>query len=572
MHAMAREFSLLNDRFDLLVVGGGIYGAWIAYDAALRGLRTALVERDDWAAGTSSASSKLIHGGLRYLEYGQLALVRKALAERSRLLRLAPHRVRPLRFHLPVYHDSRAGRIMLELGLSLYDLLAGTRSGAPAHRAYSRDGLLEICPFLRRDGLRAGFAYADASEDDARFTLEIVAGAAAAGAVVVNHAEATGLLADGARVDGATVRDRLDGRACEVRAEVTVAAVGPWLGPLLEPVGAPVPSVRMTKGVHLVMPPLPAALRGGRGTVGNDSVSDLGKELGDDRALLLTARTDKRVFFLIPWYGATLLGTTDTDWRGDARDAAVEPADVAYLLRETALRCPGLRWSRRDVRGCFVGVRTLQGPPPGHPASPSGTSASAATREWTLAEPRERLLAPIGGKFTSARVEAALTVDRVAGVLGRPAATSITSERDFPWKPRGDFPEWLAATERVGIALGLDPGCAAASARRHGSRVGGLHRLLEERPGLAARISEHAPFCLAEASYAVTAEMARSLDDVLRRRVPAGILCRLGRKEVARVATLIGPELGWNAARADEEATAWHERSLQTLRMAGLED
>jgi glycerol-3-phosphate dehydrogenase len=182
-------YRLSDGPFDLLVIGGGVYGAWTAYDATLRGLRTALVERNDWASGTSSASSKLIHGGLRYLEYGKFALVRKALIERGRLMRLAPHRVRALRFLLPVHRDARAGRLMLEAGLSLYDLLAGGSNGKP-HTSYSRDALLERYPFLEPRGLRGGFAYSDAGEDDARFTLELVAGAIAGGAAAANRCEA----------------------------------------------------------------------------------------------------------------------------------------------------------------------------------------------------------------------------------------------------------------------------------------------------------------------------------------------------------------------------------------------
>jgi glycerol-3-phosphate dehydrogenase len=536
---LRRDFGRLSGRFDLLVVGGGVYGAWIAYDAALRGLSVALVERRDWASGTSSASSKLIHGGLRYLEYGQLGLVRKALHERSRLLRLAPHRVRPLRFLMPMWRDSRAGRGTVAIGLALYDLLAGDLAGAKPHRGFARDGLLDACPFLAAEGLRGGFAYADAGEDDARFVLELVAGAAAAGAVVVNHAEARlAAGADGA-IAGAVVRDVRGGGMVESLAAVTVLAAGPWAPGLVA--DAPLP-VRLTKGVHLVAPPLPAPL-------------------GAQDALLLTTRADRRVFFLIPWYGATLIGTTDTDWNGDPDSATPTRADAHYLLREVAARCPGLGWRARDIRGAFAGLRTLQ--------AQAGRSASAVTREWSLEQPRQRLLAPVGGKFTSARVEAAHTVDRVLALLGRSAPCS-TAERRFPWAPDAPFGEWLESAVAAGTRLGLDRETAESCARRHGTSLDAVLDAIARDRALAARIAPEAPFCLAEAVHAASHEMAFDLDDVLRRRVPAAILARMTVAQVLKVAKAIAASVGWSPERVESEALAWQARQVEGMKAIGL--
>jgi glycerol-3-phosphate dehydrogenase len=493
---------------DLLVVGGGIYGAWTAYDAALRGLSVVVVEREDWGSGTSSASSKLIHGGLRYLEHGHLGLVAKSLRERARLLRLAPHRVWPLRFLLPVHGDSRAGTTLLRAGLTLYDLLAGSRPGLPVHRHLALDEVRATAPWLASEGLRGALTYSDAGTDDARFTLEIVAGACAAGALALNHAPAEGLIRDARGVvAGAVVRDVVTGREHRVEARCTVVAAGPWAARVA---GCDPGPLRLSKGVHLVLPPIPGP---------------------HDRAVLLTASSDRRVFFLIPWYGATLVGTTDTDYHGDPDQVRVEEADISYLLGETMRRCPGLGWSRADIRGSFAGVRTLQA---------GAGQVGAATREWTLVEPSTGLLVPVGGKFTSARVEAGRTVDRVLALLGRPALACATARRPFPWRPRGDWRGWWARAAAAGVGAGLDPEVAVAAARRYGTTVAALHRRLRRDPGGAVRIHPAYPFCGAELAHAVNQEMALTEDDVLRRRVPLAILAADDAALRRRVRDLLG--------------------------------
>ncbi len=504
---------LAAGRFDLLVIGGGICGAWIAYEAALRGLRVALVEREDWAAGTSSASSKLIHGGLRYLEHGHLGLVACSLRERSRLMALAPHRVQPLRFLLPVFPDSRNGRLSLSAGLTLYDRLVGAhaaRAGCAPHRYCDRSELARRAPYLS-PGLRGGFSYADAFSDDARFTLEIVAGAVQAGVVAVNHASVDHLLRtrDGA-VGGALVVDQLHHRAYEVIADQTVNAAGPWAGALT----GSSPRVRLSKGVHLVMPPLP--------------VADPGAE---PAALLLTAVSDRRVFFLIPWYGATLLGTTDSEFHGDPSQLTVTPAERDYLLAETNRRCPGLGWHAGLVRGSYAGVRVLQ--------AQSWRGIGATTREWRLDRPAPGLLVPVGGKFTSARVEASRTVDQVAAALGRAHQPSQSANRPLPWRPLQPWDGWLTAAVAAGIAAGLDAEVARTAACRYGIRVDALHDRLRRAPGLCARLAPTLPFCQAEIGMAVAEEMAFSDADVLRRRIPVAILAQLSAREQQRVDELL---------------------------------
>jgi glycerol-3-phosphate dehydrogenase len=310
---MRRDFSsLAGRRFDLLVCGGGVYGAWTAYDAALRGLSVAIVEQGDWASATSSASSKLIHGGLRYLESYDFKLVRKALAERQMLLAMAPHRVWPLRFGVPVYTDSRIGTLQLKAGLILYDFfagLSGKNMASPdiAHRYFNHAAFAERFPLLGSAGLKGGFTYGDAQTDDARLVLELIAGAMDAGAVCVNYCKLMELKEAKGKIYGAIVRDQLSHTETLLRTKQIVNTTGQWMAAL----GQGRKWCRLTNGVHLVMPALLA-----------------------DEALLLTAKSDGRVFFIIPWYGMTLLGTTDTDYSGDLDHVSVEPKDVTYLLTE----------------------------------------------------------------------------------------------------------------------------------------------------------------------------------------------------------------------------------------------
>ena len=505
-----------QDRYDLLVIGGGICGAWTAYEAALRGLRVALIERDDWGAGTSSASSKLIHGGLRYLEHGHIIQVARSLRERARLMRLAPHRVHALDFLLPIFPDSRSGRLSLLAGLGLYDALSGTHSGLDHHRYLDRSALIQSADYLSPE-VQCGFRYSDAGSDDARFTLEIVAGALQAGVMAVNHVAVDNLLhsRDGG-VAGALVVDQIASRAYEVHAEVTVNAAGPWAGSIT---GTPAQArVRLSKGVHLVMPPLPGPTNGQR------------------TAILLTAASDRRVFFLIPWYSATLLGTTESVFHGDPSALVVSDEERDYLLGEVHRRCPALGWQPSQVRGSFAGVRVLQ--------AQSGRGIGATTREWRLDHPCQGLLVPVGGKFTSARVESSRIVDRVDALLGRRSLGSATAERPFPWRPAGAWDDWQEQMIADGCALGLDAEVARTAASRFGTQLGRVHARLRGHPWLAARIAPHAPFCLAELAHAISDEMAISDQDVLRRRVPIDILAPLDPAQRTQVDAVLAQARG----------------------------
>ena len=506
---------LTQGPFDLLVVGGGVYGAWTAYDAALRGLRVALVEQHDWASATSSASSKLIHGGLRYLEQFQFGLVRTTLDERRRLARLAPHAVRPQRFLFPVYRGDRVGRFRLGAGLWFYDRLAGRNQPVAPHRRLSRGELLKLTD-IDPEGLRGGFAFGDCGMDDARLVLEIVDGAWRAGVAAVNRVVARELLIENDRVTGARLEDLESGATLDLRAAVTACCAGPWVGRLTAAVAAEVPT-RLAKGVHLVLPALPT-----------------------DDALVISSNDDGRIVFVIPWYGRTLLGTTDTDYTGDPVEVRIEQSDVDYLL-ERAARTLHAGWTRADVITGFCGVRTLSATKDLHP--------SAVTREWHLEEPREGLLVPVGGKYTSARADAAAIVDRVCALLGRAPEASPTAERPFPWAPEAPLEDWLAGRLRTAKRLGLDDETARSAARRYGVRLDALIARIRAEPDLARRIHPETPFCRAEIVLAARDEMARSLDDVLRRRVPLLLLARLDRPLLEDAGALVGRELGWSEER-----------------------
>lgn len=483
--------------FDLLVIGGGIYGAWTACDAAQRGLKVALVEKNDWGAGTSSASSKLIHGGLRYLEHYEFGLVRHALAERRVLSRIAPHLVRPLNFLVPVWKDSRVGRLQLLAGLTLYDFLATGKQPVPRFKSYSHGRMLREHPYIAADGLRGGLRYGDCQEDDARMTLFVAAAAQAAGAVCANRVAALELMEDQGRVIGARLRDEESAATFELRASCVVNAAGPWARALT---GAAAARVKLVKGIHLVLPAI----------------------VGCEEAFLLTAPQDGRVFFVIPWYGRTLLGTTESQV-GDAAEARVLPQEARYLLDAANALLPGLRWSEADVVAGFAGVRTLQ--------DEDTETLAAVSREFVITEPRPGLIWPIGGKFTTARCDAEEVVDCVLQRLGRPRAPSLTAKRLLPGAPMeaaglGEFTGWQAEALSALARREVDDEAARFLTLRHGTGLARIQALLDENPAWSARLHPQAPFLQAEAVLALREEMARNADDVLRRRMPLSLLVR----------------------------------------------
>jgi len=524
---MKRDFLALSphnlnqQKFDLLICGGGIYGAWVAYDAALRGLRVAIVEQGDWASATSSASSKLIHGGLRYLESYDFKLVKKALAERNMLLSAAPHRVWPLHFGVPVYADSRVGSWQLKMGLMLYDFLAVGLKKSMQHHHFQRDDFAARFPFLNNKNLNGGFIYADAQTDDARLVLELIAGAIQAGAVCVNYCQLTQLIEADGRAIGATVQDQITRQSVDVYARQIVYAAGQWQ--------AAQSNSRLTKGVHLVLPPTHA------------------KE-----ALLLTAKSDGRVFFIIPWYGMTLLGTTDSDYRGDVEHVKVEQADIYYLLT-AANDYLKTAWTQADIVNSYAGLRVLKR---SDPTQDSRATPSSVSRDWELKTARNGVHYSVGGKITSAREDAASIVNEICIAL-KNTAPCATKGKPFPWTLQGaSADDALRDASKQAVQLGVDEESSEWLVRRHGQRVTEIFEMLKNNPKLAQRATPSAPFIYADLLFCARSEMVVHLPDLLRRRLPLLILAKLTVQDLHAIAAMVAPIMGWDERAIEEEIAA----------------
>ncbi len=537
---MERNFhALANQKFDLLVCGGGIYGAWVAYDAALRGLRVAIVEQSDWASATSSASSKLIHGGLRYLESFDFKLVKKALTERDMLLAAAPHRIWPLHFGVPVYANGRIGSLQLKVGLMIYDFLAIRLNQDLKHHHLKREDFCTRFPFLKHSNLSSGFIYADAQTDDARLVLELIDGAIQAGAVCVNYCKLTSLIETDGRAIGATVQDQLRTQTVDIHARQIVYATGQWQA---KECGS-----RLTKGVHLVLPAM---------------------EVND--ALLLTAPSDGRVFFIIPWYGMTLVGTTDGDYHGDIEQVKVEEADVNYLLAavndflKTA-------WTQADIINSYAGLRVLKG---NEKAQDKQDAPSSISRDWELKTAANGVHYSVGGKITSAREDAASIVNNICAKLGKIKACSTIGKR-FPWAPAGHPARdesmqdeaardivplwdhsWIRMSSLQAVRLGVDQESSLWLVRRHGQRVTQVFEMLKNDPQLARRIVPNVPLIVADLLFCAGHEMVLHLPDLLRRRLPLLILAKLTAQDIQVIAQSVAPIMMWDEQTISNEVSA----------------
>ncbi|QBS43368.1 glycerol-3-phosphate dehydrogenase [Nocardia sp. CS682] len=519
--------ALGDDEIDVLVIGGGVVGAGAALDAASRGLSVTLVEARDFAAGTSSRSSKLIHGGLRYLEQLDFWLVREALKERGLLLnKLAPHLVRPVSFLLPLQHRVWE-RAYIGAGVALYDTIGGARA-LPMHRHLTRTRALELAPALREDSMTGAIRYFDAQVDDARHTMTIARTAAQHGATVLTRTKVTGLLRDGERVIGAQVTDLETGREHTVRARRVISATGVWTDEMNRMTGVEFPfHVRTSKGVHILVPR---------------------ERLDLDTGLIM--RTEKSVLFVIPWHQHWIIGTTDTDWSLDKDHPAASNADVQYILDHVnaVLRDP---LTRDDIVGTYAGLRPLV----------SGASSDTAklSREHAVAEPVPGLFVIAGGKYTTYRVMAADVVDAAVQGLGRAVAPSVTEK--LPLLGAVGYQEMAADLDSLAQRTGLSKATVEHLLGRYGSAVHDLFELIAEDPALGEPLAGAEEYLAAEVVYAVTHEGALHLDDVLTRRTRISIEASdRGLLAAPEVAFLIGARLGWDAADAERELSRYRDR------------
>jgi glycerol-3-phosphate dehydrogenase len=532
---------LRHEPFDVLVIGGGVTGAGAALDAAARGLKVALVEARDLAAGTSSRSSKLIHGGLRYLEQLEFGLVHEALTERGLLAtRLAPHLVRPVPLLVPLTGGAGPaalpGRIARRLyygaGVALYDAFAGLVGrgrGMPVHRHLSRSAARRLVPSLRPDALTGAIRLYDGQVDDARLVVTLARTAASLGAAVVTSARAVGILRHAREVIGVRVRD-LEAPAdspdaeFEVRARTVIAATGVWsddISALLGDAGVRLGlRVRASKGVHVVLPR--SAITGDAG---------------------LVLRTATSVLFVIPWGGHWIIGTTDTDWRLDRAHPAASARDIAYLLDQVN-RVLDRPLTTADIQGVYAGLRPL--------LTGEADSTSQLSREHAVVEPMLGLLLVAGGKYTTYRVMAADVVDRAVRRLGRTVPPSRTDVLPLlgadgyaaAWRDRADV------ARRHGVAAGV----VEHLLERYGTMTTHLLDMIDADPALGLPLPGAPEYLAAEVAYAAAAEGALHLEDVLTRRTRISIeTAHRGVESAARAAQVMGTVLGWDAARRARE-------------------
>jgi glycerol-3-phosphate dehydrogenase len=541
--------------FDLLVIGGGITGAGVALDAASRGLRTALVERDDFASGTSSKSSKMVHGGIRYLQQHEYRLVYENLAERQRLLDNAPHLVSPLPFLIPLFGRegvvNRSVARVYRSALWLYDLTGGLRIGR-RHERVSREQALAHLPTLRTDRLVAGFLYWDARADDARLTLALLRTAALDyGAVVANHVAASELITGpGGQVTGARLTP--EGAApFDIRASVVVNATGVWSDQIRALAEGENPhSIRPAKGVHITVP---------------------NAAFPCDIAAVIPVPNDRRSIFIVSWGDQVYLGTTDTEWDGSLDDPACLPEDVDYIL-DAANAVTSRPITRRDITGLWAGLRPLLTPVRGKRA-PSARTADLSRRH-TVDTSTPGLVTITGGKLTTYRKMAEDAVDAALEVIKSPAVPCVTKTLRLRGAGRAERAPARSVVFGDRPAPPPEPAAAIAThlAGRYGTETPAVLAVADDRSELLEALVPGLHYLAAEAIYAVREEMACTLADVLDRRTRASLRdARATALAARRVAELVGPELGWDRDRIDTEADAYARQLLAQLTRAGLD-
>ena len=513
---------LSSAEFDVLIIGGGVTGVGAALDAATRGLKVALIEANDFACGTSSRSSKLIHGGLRYLEQHDFKLVREALKERELMVsRTAPHLVSAVSFLFPL-HERVRERGYVGAGLALYDALRGRDHVLPSHRHISPRKMREIAPALRSDILKGGMLYYDAQVDDARHTMTIARTAERFGAFVANQVEALSLIRDGGRVIGVRVRDRESGKEFDVKSATTVLAAGIWNSNIQD--ASQIShgyEIAMSKGVHIVMPKKAIALKTG-----------------------VILKTAVSVLFVIPWKEFWIVGTTDTPWTGSREEPLATHADIDYILQQAnqVLLHP---LKQADIVSVYAGIRPLVAPA-------EASSTTKISREHVVDHPLQGLVSIAGGKYTTYRIMARDAIDAAASDLLRIVPKSCTE--DIALLGADGYPALVNSLE----TLVAEHDVSREVILHLLSRYGGIFEEVLEPTRLDASllqpIESGLPYLKAEIRYAVTHEKALHISDVLMRRTRMALEVRDRGVAAARVvAQLMAPLLGWDSAKVESE-------------------
>ncbi len=527
---------LAREEFDILVVGGGINGVGIALDAASRGLSVALVESADFASGTSSKSSKLIHGGLRYLEQYDFKLVREALHERELMVStLSPHLVKPVSFLYPLQEKLKE-RTYVGAGMALYDALRGFKRALPWHKHLTQKKISEIAPSLRLDVITGGYQYFDAQVDDARHTMTIARTAAKYGAVITTRTRCEELVKKGKKIVGAIVRDLETGEDIEVRAKTTIMAAGVWTDPLYEKFEIkPGYAVRMSKGAHIVVP-------------GNAIKSETG----------VIIKTDVSVLFIIPWGDKWIVGTTDTDYNESREEPLASREDVTYIINQ-ANRVLEPKLRRDQVIGVFAGLRPLVSTDPDSPTT-------KLSREHVVDSPVPGFVSIAGGKYTTYRVMSEDAVNEAINHLRRLVPESVTETLAIIGAE--GYSVLMNQIPRLAEKFDLSEKTIDHLLNRYGSLIDEVLEAAAEDEDLLKLVTPELPYIRAEILYAVTHEGARSVDDVLSRRTRIAFESKdqgLGVAEL--VADLIAPELGCkktekNASLKEYEALVARQNAI----------
>ena len=505
-----------TEQFDILVIGGGVNGAGAALDAAARGLKVALIEAQDIAAGTSSRSSKLIHGGLRYLEQYDFKLVREALHERELMVStLCPHLVKPVGFLFPLTEKLKE-RTYVGAGLALYDALRGFQRSLPWHKHLSQKQINEIAPSLRRDLVTGAIKYFDAQVDDARHTMAVARTAARHGAIIATKVSAESLIREGKRVVGVNALDLASGKKIAIRATATVMCAGVWSDQLHERFElTPGYNVTMSKGAHIVMP---------------------GSAIKSDAGIII--KTPVSVLFLIPWGDKWIVGTTDTPYEGDRAEPCATQEDVQYIL-DQANRVLKPKLRAKDIIGVYAGLRPLV-------ANKKSATTTKLSREHTVDRPAPGFVSIAGGKYTTYRVMAEDVIDRAVLELRRVTKDSVTEK--VPLVGADGYFALEQQTERIAQETGLSVETVTHLLNRYGSLISEILVIIKEQPKLAKRLDSDLPYIKAEIIYAASHEGAQSVDDVISRRTRLSFEAINHAVHLAEeVATLIAPVLGWSA-------------------------